>query len=449
MISLFVHRIKKRGFKLFNRLIKLKIFRYFFSSISFLPIINEKSRNVILTSIEEQERRRVLKSFPYRVSLNVSNLCNLRCKFCEIHYFYWKAKELSGKVYPNELTIKFIKEFKELFDKITTIELTGATGEPFLNKHFLEISNYLTNGLGVFCTATTNGTLITKEIAKKLVKINFGSLLFSIHGANKKVYKDLQGDDLNKILNTIKIIQIHKEKYGSDYPIIGVNFLICRENVAGIFDFLDKLKELKIDFLNINHYYDSRNRLPKKISFYFDKERGNQVIKEIYGYANKINLKLLPSKPPFLNIEEKQTAGKTNFQHICRDCSAPFNTIKFKGCVEYENSNYISVCNRVLLFRLNYKEFFNTGGKFRDIWNHELLQYFRETVGKNPICKFCKHPETPEIRCVDNIEYSKRRDNAVRDFFKDFNKKYPSYRNINGLYILIKNPYEYIENEEF
>lgn len=434
---------------MFERLIKFRIFRYFCYLINSLPLINKKYKNVILNLVEQQEKKKFLKSLPYKVSLNVSNLCNLRCKFCEIHYFYWKAKQLSGRVYPNDLTLEFVKRFKELFDKIVTIELTGATGEPFINKHFLEISNYLTNDLGVFCTATTNGTLITEEIAEKLVKINFGSLLFSIHGANEKIYKDFQGGDLNKIFNTIKLIQIYKEKYGSDFPIVGVNFLICRENVAGVLKFLDKLKELRINFLNINHYYDSRNRLPKEISFYFHKEEGNRVIKEIYDYAHKIGLKLLPSNPPFLNIGDKQVVSKTNSQDVCNVCSAPFDTIKFKGCVEYENSNYIGVCNRIILFRLNYKEFFSAGGKFHNIWNHELLQYFRETVGNNPICKFCRNPETPSIRCLDNSEYSRRRDSAIREFFKDFNRKYPSYRNIKGLYVLDKNPYEYKEDEKF
>jgi len=439
--------IRKTRHKLLENLLKLKLFLYI---IRYFPTKSRKRINSLLNLAEIRERKKVLNSYPKNVSINISNLCNLRCKFCEIHYFYWKAKQVSGKVFSNNLDLGYFKHFSDLFKNISSIELSGSSGEPFINENFGEIAHYLTKKCGVYCTATTNGVLITDKMAEELVKMPFGNLLFSIHGANKDIYKDFQGEDINKVFDVIHSIQDYKEKYSSPLPKIFVYFLVCKKNTEGVLRLMDKLKELNIDSFLINHYYDSRNKLPKEISFYFDKEEGDRIVKEIYNYAQKIGLTMSQKEPPLLNItEEKNPIEKMDSSCLNNFCAAPYETILFKGCVEYENSHYVAVCNRVVLFRLNYREFFDGGGKFPDIWNHELLQFFRATVGKNPVCKFCMNPETPKVRCMDNVDYSKRRDRAVRDLFKNFKQEGILYRDIKGLFVLDENPYEYKDDEEY
>ena len=51
------------------------------------------------------------------------------------------------------------------------------------------------------------------------------------------------------------------------------------------------------------------------------------------------------------------------------------------------------------------------------------------------------------LRCVSPIEYSKLRDQAVRDYFSDLRKKYDIMPNTQGIELLEANPYEY--NEDF
>ncbi|MFX1384253.1 MAG: hypothetical protein ACFFBP_17595, partial [Promethearchaeota archaeon] len=126
-------------------------------------------------------------------------------------------------------------------------------------------------------------------------------------------------------------------------------------------------------------------------------------------------------------------------------CDRPWKSLKFKGCVEYENSHYISICNRIILFRLNYKEF--EGDFLRDIWNHEILRYFRRTVMNNPICHFCKDLNTPRLRCINNREYQIKRDIAVKAFFDEFYKMNIT-KEIKGIYEITENPYKYVNYYE-
>lgn len=88
--------IKRKGLDILKKLAKFKFALPVFSLVNVLPL-NKKYSNVLLNLIEQEKGKEELKSYPYKASLNVTNLCNLRCKFCEIHYFYWKANQISGR----------------------------------------------------------------------------------------------------------------------------------------------------------------------------------------------------------------------------------------------------------------------------------------------------------------------------------------------------------------
>lgn len=440
--------LEKRLFrKILNSNSNLFLFGYLCKAASFLPSLEKRKRNILINIYERSLKKEVLSSYPLKGNLNVTNLCNLRCKFCEIHYFYKKAKKEAGKVYPNNTNVRFIDYFSDFFSRLCSIELSGATGEPFLNPDFIPILRKL-SGWKIFCSTTSNGTLITKKIAKDLVDIGFGNIVFSVHGSSPSSYFKLQNRDLAKTLKNIKDLITVRKKKKKVLPKIGVNFLLCKENVDDLPGFVKKLKSIGIDSLNVYHYYDSRNLLDKKVSFYFDQERGNKIIRELYRQANNVGLSVLPANPLLISSGKDITNDASKQQ-----CSSPWTTIKFKGCVEFKDSYYVSVCNRILLFRLNYQKFIENGGNFFDIWNHPVIRYMRKTAGNNPICQFCQDSKTKRLRCLDNKKYSLKRDKAIKDFFRNFKKddlfKEMNVKDKQGIYFIEKNPYEFDPKDGF
>ena len=111
-------------------------------------------------------------SFPYYATINTTNICNLRCQFCEIHYFYKKAKECAGQVFPNHLDTEVLIHGDEWLKYMISVELSGASGEPFINPHFIDVIHLLKK-YDIQLTATTNGQLINEAIARELVKTGF------------------------------------------------------------------------------------------------------------------------------------------------------------------------------------------------------------------------------------------------------------------------------------
>ncbi len=409
-----------------------------------------KIKNFAMCNIDYILKNKVVKSYPYSANLNTTNICNLRCKFCEIHYFYKKAKEISGKVLPNHIDIEILKNHSEWLKYLISLGLSSATGEPFTNPNISEVIRYLKKYY-IKLSVDTNGLLIDEKIAEQLIKSKFDSLSVSIHAGDSKTYTYLQSGDFSRVISNLRDLLNLKRELNSNYPRITINFALNRENAHSVKDLMKLAKDIGVHAFCLYHYYDSRNALKRDISFYFDVEVCNKLLEDAYNYAKNIGLRIVPAKPLYLsNINESDiNSNSGNFRH----CKAPWTTIKFKGCVEYENCEYVCVCNRILLLRINYKRFYeNKENSFlKNVWNHEVLQFFRETVNSkesNPICEFCRDPNTSRIRCLDNVEYSHRRDQAIKDFFDEFRKRY-DFDEVEGLTVLSENPYKYDKKDGF
>lgn len=121
-----------------------------------------------------------------RVLWEITNTCNYHCSYC---IFSSEAKK-----YENELTTKEVKQaIKDLKENnFTYIKFTG--GEPFTRKDMPEILEYASK-LGFDMDISTNASLITDEIAKKLKSINFPMVHVSLDGNNKNSHEYVRGEN--------------------------------------------------------------------------------------------------------------------------------------------------------------------------------------------------------------------------------------------------------------
>lgn len=434
--------LNKRLIRLLDeKVLNTPLFAKFVAPCLALMPLDEIKKNILLNKREATKGKLVLRSHPYKGVLNLTDMCNLRCAFCEIHYIYNKFKRL----YPNFVDINVLKKYSIWLQYLYNLEFYGATGEPLLNKNFADIVKFLKTTYGTRLFVNTNGILLDEKVTDTMVKYGFDDVLISVHAGKEETYNKLVGGNFSKLLNNIKYLVAKKKELGKSKPLVGLAFLLNKINATDIEDFINLAVRLDVDYINVFHYYDVRNKLTKNVSFYFDPEEGNRILDKIYELANTQGIKIFPLAPPYLpaHVELEEIMGSEEIEK--RRCYEPWSTIKFKGCIEHPNSHYITVCNRILLFRINYNEY-DIENDFDFIWNHPILQYMRETVNSNsdelnPICAFCKNRSTPILRCIDNKRYRELRDNAVRDFFKEVKKSYDLPEK-QGLYLLDRNPYE-------
>ncbi|MBS7250079.1 MAG: radical SAM protein [Candidatus Freyarchaeota archaeon] len=120
---------------------------------------------------------------PFLIVWDYTYACNLRCKHC-----YASA----GKPLPNEFsTREALNTADELADAgVTAVAFSG--GEPLMRKDLFDTMKRLRDN-GVFTAVATNGTLITREVAKKLADLGAGFVQISLDGASAETHDSFRG----------------------------------------------------------------------------------------------------------------------------------------------------------------------------------------------------------------------------------------------------------------
>ncbi len=147
---------------------------------------------------------------------NVTRRCNLRCVHC-----YSQSED---KEYKDELTTD---ECKKVVDDLAAFEvpvILFSGGEPLLRKDIFELLSY-TSQKGIRAVLSTNGTIITKEIAEKLRMANVSYVGVSLDGMEETNNK-FRGEKgaFQKAINGIR----HCKKFGIK---VGLRFTINKSNV--------------------------------------------------------------------------------------------------------------------------------------------------------------------------------------------------------------------------
>ncbi|MEM5871936.1 MAG: radical SAM protein [Candidatus Aenigmatarchaeota archaeon] len=113
---------------------------------------------------------------PFLVVWNLTHACNLRCKHC-----YQDA----GGFLKDELTTEEAKKVIDDFYDAGVVAIAFSGGEPLLRKDFFEIAEYAKKK-GFYLALATNGTLLTRNVVKKLKKVGIEYVEISLDGFEKE-----------------------------------------------------------------------------------------------------------------------------------------------------------------------------------------------------------------------------------------------------------------------
>jgi radical SAM protein with 4Fe4S-binding SPASM domain len=120
--------------------------------------------------------------FPTHPVWEVTNACNLRCEQCHAS---------SGKPLPDELDTE---EGKKLLDEIAAIDefrsLVITGGEPLMRPDILELVGYA-RSLGLEITLATNGTLLTRDIARELKRMGVVNVAIGLNANDRQVHEQI------------------------------------------------------------------------------------------------------------------------------------------------------------------------------------------------------------------------------------------------------------------
>lgn len=163
---------------------KSLVIRKYQESGLFTPNVIEKIEHPASTIIEQYMGTRL-----NQLTLQVTQQCNLRCDYCAFSGIYEKNRLHTSQRMSLETAKKAIDFFFMRNRVLSSVTVGFYGGEPLLEfeliKQCVEYSKSCVEGKRINFNMTTNGTLLTDEIANYLVENDF-SLSISLDGSKEE-----------------------------------------------------------------------------------------------------------------------------------------------------------------------------------------------------------------------------------------------------------------------
>ncbi len=193
---------------------------------------------------------------PMALNIEVTNRCNAMCVMCPRD----KMTREQG-IMPHALFTKIIDEAKNL--KIRKAHLFNF-GEPLLDPLLAEKVAYAEQN-GLRTHFVTNGYLLNKETARKLILAGLSNIKISISGLDNAIYESIHRGLNLKVVeeNTLNFIALRKE-LGSKSPQIEVQLMLCKETVKQTKEYYKKWRYLadKIILSTPSNFGGGREYIP-------------------------------------------------------------------------------------------------------------------------------------------------------------------------------------------
>ena len=216
-----------------------------------------------LQTQRDELKQAVLNARPFQplyVKLKVFYGCNLKCEMCN-HWRDTREPPVSADRFAEVLN-----ELAELGTK--KIHISG--GEPMLRPQVPELVEQA-SALGIKVTITTNGTLIDKVKAKRLVAGGLRGVNISIDSPLRKMHEKIRGVE-GSFKATTKAVELFRRYQHKGKLTIRINTVVSRTNYQTLETLPDLAHELGADGINLipvdDHCGEILSMRKRDVAFY-------------------------------------------------------------------------------------------------------------------------------------------------------------------------------------
>ena len=133
---------------------------------------------------DEQQSSQAHQNKPRLIFWELTKGCNLRCIHCRA-----SATELSS---PSDLSTQAARDIIDQIAAVSTPILVLSGGEPLFRSDIFELARYGTDK-GLRVALATNGTLVTKQVAQRIVDSGVRRVAISLDGADALTHDSFRG----------------------------------------------------------------------------------------------------------------------------------------------------------------------------------------------------------------------------------------------------------------
>jgi len=350
---------------------------------------------------EDSKQRRIRewlaggRAGPWMMEIHTTDRCNLSCLFCWRNTYGRKEDELS-----DEKWIEIIKDACEMGLKHLTI--VGG-GEPLLRLKLVKRLVEITKKHDIEGSIVTNGTLITSEFAKHLVKNEWDGIAFSINGVHSSTDNFLRNNKnaFEMSIKGIKSINYWKKKNRQKKPFLTLHPTINKYNYKEVVDMVKFAHKMKMDIVLLRLVNDKSGK------FILNERQSIELlslIKKANLLANKYGIEFIQeftekdlgfrSSENHQTNKEKIVNEKNNVNDILIHCPKPFFEIMISAdgitspcCLICESRFKPDGPGNLINYLDNIKN-----KRLKDVWYGKTFNLFRKAVVNSlpePCIKYC------------------------------------------------------------
>lgn len=286
---------------------------------------------------------------PSVLQLEPASMCNLSCPLCP------SGRSALSRL-PGMMSLEQFNYLLEEIGRYLSLLILWGWGEPLLNPELPEMISSAKR-FGTAVVISTNGQLMTTEIADKLVASGLDAIIVALDGATEASYQSYRiGGSLQKGLDALDMLHEAKLKGQSSKPIVNLRMIITKDNEHEV----PLMRELALE-----HHVDMLTLRGIAMTDLWDDEDDSNYVpsdssRSLYQYSGG---------------KRVSSAG-----YVCR---RPWKraTVASDGSVvpcemDYSNSKAYGVLSR--------------NRSFRSIWNGNGAREFRQVCSKNRMSiEFC------------------------------------------------------------
>ncbi len=314
---------------------------------------------------------------------NMTRTCNLNCVHC-----YSQSKNLQ---YNNELTLEEGKAFIDDISAFGSPVMLFSGGEPLMHPHFLDLCFYA-KSKGMRAVISTNGTLITKELAQELKKVGLSYVGISLDGL-ESVHDRFRGKK-GAFREAIDGINYAKEAGIK----VGLRFTINKRNaqeIPGIFKLLEEENIPRVCFYHLVYAGRGTKLMEEDLSHEETRQTVDAILeltKEVYSRDNQKEVLTVDNHAdgPYIYLKllkEGKREEAANVMSLLKMNGGNSSGVGI-GCVSWDGEVYADQFWRHYSFG-NVKE-----RKFSEIWTDTSNPLMKQLKNKKEYvkgkCKDCK-----------------------------------------------------------
>jgi len=221
---------------------------------------------------------------PFMIVWDFTKVCNLKCAHCyALASPYPSQGELSleGK-------LRVLKEIDE--SGVAILAISG--GEPLLNRDFWIIAERAYKA-GLLVSVATNGTLISRSVARRLKEVGVRYVEVSVDSPYPEVHDRFRGvkGAWDKAINGIKNAKAEKLN-------VGIAFTVTKLNYKDVDDMIRLAKELGVDAVVAFNFIPT-GRGKSIVSLDLNPYERYEFLKMLYRAWREFNLQVYSTSPQY------------------------------------------------------------------------------------------------------------------------------------------------------